>query len=842
MRACCGGPPRALVLPVPLAAAFGSAPLRVRRWRCRRSSGVVAAPRTAVIRRRPSAGLGRALLLPSVRPPRGRLARPLGIVGRAGHGQTPVSWFASTPRARLRAHHSAQFGGMQRRGGGGNGGSGKGGANDAQAARQLLLSLFDGALAGRGGGSAVGRAGSKGRGRQAYANRQRDGEWQCQCGFGTNRPSRDFCFSCGRSREVAQVGVKGGARRFAGDGLGQKGRPMGTAGGGSQWYGGPVGAGGSRPLLGGRGHSTQDGSGARGLARDAPRTPAWSGKGPAYAASSGKASVGKGAQGGQGAREISAASMGKGQAATSTGETGQGKAAWGRPRTIYDAEGYELVQPRRVRIDGGTRDEGDRTTQGQARDSCNDSPATTPTRCRWSDDMSDDEGECGEDHDGEGEGDGADDDDGWGTDPRRLRATFEEHARAVKGLEKAGGYGPALDTMRLARDEAERRWREAKAPAPLPKRLIWAEAKLQKAQSALTRARLQLDQFDEETDRRRAEFLERIGEAERWHEWRQEQLERIHDEAAGGAAARASGLASGAGSTEVRRRLRGQVLPEMQAILEAMQEGTDLHERLSLVVANLADAETKLGPNNGDDDADRYDMYDGDTVDDDWEADDPRATELPETAQGDRRDEGPGGHQRCGRPTEWKAEGTGRWTRASNADGGRTQPRYATEEGGAAQATSAAADARGPGERVGATCQGEGAQGSGVGTQEAKEREEATTERAGKHRRRQTEAEREEEERRASDARRAQELQEQLRHASAAQQQSYQEGMGGFGSESALSWAAQRFVLDVQRAQAQANEMGIEAKSEDGRTLLELSPMELKQWTERHLDEGSMRD
>ncbi len=54
--------------------------------------------------------------------------------------------------------------------------------------------------------------------------------------------------------------------------------------------------------------------------------------------------------------------------------------------------------------------------------------------------------------------------------------------------------------------------------------------------------------------------------------------------------------------------------------------------------------------------------------------------------------------------------------------------------------------------------------------------------------------------------------------------------------------AAQKFVLDVQRAQAQAGELGIEPRADDGRTLLELSPMELKQWVEEHLDGDSMQD
>jgi hypothetical protein len=115
--------------------------------------------------------------------------------------------------------------------------------------------------------------------------------------------------------------------------------------------------------------------------------------------------------------------------------------------------------------------------------------------------------------------------------------------------------------------------------------------------------------------------------------------------------------------------------------------------------------------------------------------------------------------------------------------------------------------------------------------------------RAGKHRRRQTDAETMEAARAAADARRAEELHRQLQAATAAQEQSDREGSGGFGSEAALSAAAQKFVLDVQKAQAQAHEMGVEARAEDGRALLQLSPAELRQWTEKNLEGGDgMRD
>ncbi len=103
-------------------------------------------------------------------------------------------------------------------------------------------------------------------------------------------------------------------------------------------------------------------------------------------------------------------------------------------------------------------------------------------------------------------------------------------------------------------------------------------------------------------------------------------------------------------------------------------------------------------------------------------------------------------------------------------------------------------------------------------------------------------AETEHEERTAADARRAEELRKQLEQASAAQEQFYRDGKGGFGSEAALSVAAQSFVLQVQRVQAQAGEMGIEPRAQDGRTLLELSPAELEQWVRDNLGDDEMRD
>ncbi len=386
----------------------------------------------------------------------------------------------------------------------------------------------------------------------------------------------------------------------------------------------------------------------------------------------------------------------------------------------------------------------------------------------------------------------------------------------------------------MARDEAERRWREAKPPAPLPKRLDWADTKLRKAQAALTRVRLELDAFDADTEKRRAEICMRIQEAEEWYHWRRKQLDDLHEEAAESAPCRRHGAQAGGGTEEVRKQIRDHMLPEMQAILEVVPEGSDLHERLALFAAGLADAETRLGDRGRAEGPVRYNLGDDDSQHDDWEGE-----YQGMAGDGETQGEGPEGGRQEGKAARWRPEGAGRWSRSGATKGGDQQT------GTCADATDGT---RTPAHGNGGSGAGKGASvGDGSVAKAPGEMANADTDdgdgaRAGKHRRRQTEAEAKEAERTAQDSRRAQELRQQLDHASAMQERSYRDGNGGFGSETALSLAAQSFVLHVQRVQAQADQMGVEPRAQDGRTLLELSPMELKQWAQDNLGDDDMRD
>ncbi len=747
-------------------------------------------------------------------------------------------------RARLNAHHSAPFRGMRR------GGAGGGGTANAQAARQLLLSLLDGAIAGSGPQSRRGNGGGGGGSRPRIASRTRDGEWRCRCGFDTNRPHREACYICGQPRSIAEVrgppGAKGSGKRWATGGKYSRDDRMCTTSGGLGK--GPVGAGGSRPLLGGRGREQQDWATGGGHGKGFTTATAWGNKGATMANTDGKAGgLARPDNGNVGKGTTKGGSGGHGKA-TPIDEHEKGGNAWTRPKTVWDAEGYQLVQPRRVRTSQGGPTGGPRTAAaGAEEDGDGGAGITTTTRRRWSDDedsdadcMDGDEVDDGED----GARDNADGTDAWNSDPGLLRATYEEHAKAARDLERRGIRGPALATLQAARDQAERKWRQAKPPAPLPKRLDWADGKLRKAQATLTRIRLELEAFDEETERKREEICRRIQVAEEWYHWRRKQVDDIHEEAAGKVMGRRDGAPKDDGSDEIRKRIRGQMLPEMQAIMEAVPEGSDLHGRLALFAAGLADAEARLGVRQEEGGPTQYHMGDGDdSLQGDW--DDDFYDGHQDTADDDaHRGGGPGAGRHDERPAEWRPEGPGRWTRtrAPGENDRRTNPGEA-----AASGVRPPNGSGGPG--VGAPAGGDagkpGCSGGGSMATDAKGAAEGAPEgsddaRAGKHRRTQSEAEAREAERNASDAKRAQELRRQLEQATAAQEQSYRDGCGGFGSEAALSMAAQSFVLEVQKAQAQANEMGIEPRASDGRYLLQLSPAELRQWVQDNLDNDAM--
>ncbi len=723
-------------------------------------------------------------------------------------------------RARLAAHHSAPFGGMRRGGGGGGNGGRNGGGGfagvpggDLQAARQLFFSLFGGGRqeggqrgSGGGGGSGVARRGGGG-------GRIREGEWQCRCGF-ANRPHRVQCYACGRERQAgagqpAPAGKGAGtsmAARAKGAGGWADGKGRSLEGEGRRWDGGgPVGADGKRPLLGTFGaaktSSAPGGPGAAGV------------KGQCKGTVGGKSNGGDGKGPGQGLASDSSGvrGAGSGSGAKGAGEAREAsarpKGVWAKPPCQVDADGYTLVQPRRRWQQEGTAGKG--AEEGKPM------PCPAPqaaSRPRWSEEQSDDE-MYAEDDLAADDQDGHEEDAGNNDDPRRLRTRYEALARAVREWEKrtpGEQNDPALITLREARDGAEEDWRRVKNPAPLPTRMGRAQVKLDKAEAALTRARLAVDSFDEWADAQRADLLRQVDEADRWYRWRQQQMEELHDEAGAKTSCRATnGGRDLERSAAVSERLVGELLPEVQALLEHVQGNPEIEERLASIAAGLQSAGHELGSAQAGA-AERFDIGTGDAWDAwDQQWDDGCEHAADDTQMGDAADDRDG--RAKGGTVGWRPEGAGRWSKASTGQEG-TAPatelrngkgaNYANNSGGggptaAAGSIDAAPTSTGNGNKRGAE-EPVDAKGAVRQKTDAEAREEA-------------------------DRRRAAELQQQQQQAIAAQQASHEAGAGGFGSETAQSVAAQHFVAEVCKAVERARKVGVVPRAE-GKELVELTP------------------
>ncbi len=116
-----------------------------------------------------------------------------------------------------------------------------------------------------------------------------------------------------------------------------------------------------------------------------------------------------------------------------------------------------------------------------------------------------------------GDGDHDDDDGGHGDggvklDPDQLKQAWMSHCSVVRMLERRGKECPVetLAAARAQRDAAEQRWRAAKRPHPLFKRLRWAEADLRDAEAKERAHRDELEEHLAQSARRTKELQERL--------------------------------------------------------------------------------------------------------------------------------------------------------------------------------------------------------------------------------------------------------------------------------------------------------------------------------------------
>ncbi len=389
--------------------------------------------------------------------------------------------------------------GIGGKGGGHGGGKGEGswGASNANIARmlqslqqqnarqqQLLQALGDGTvLAGTAGvrahrGETVGSGGgssTKGGGRRGAfrgnwgGNDARPGDWTCRhCGAFPCFARASHCFRC---RAPRRGGPAADGQRAAGGG----GRL--TAATGGEVYLGPLGANGNRPLLGGRGN---------GIA-SADKCPTQRVPGASQAAKAEEERQRRNPE-----------------------DTLQARA--GRPTAAAAAAAAPPVAspPRRTApAPIATRNSWAALTeeeQGQESDGDMDIERH---------DEEDDEGDEGHEDFDDGMGNGrTDGDDGEEEEPTEaeLKQRWIAHCAVVRRLERDGQPLPPgmLATVKAQRDAAERRWKAAKTPHPLHKRLRWAEADVRAAESKERTRRQELEDHLLQVDLRTKEIKARL--------------------------------------------------------------------------------------------------------------------------------------------------------------------------------------------------------------------------------------------------------------------------------------------------------------------------------------------
>ncbi len=327
-----------------------------------------------------------------------------------------------------------------------------------------------------GGGGAGARRGARQHGGSKEVQ-SRPGDWRCsQCSAFPCFARARRCFACGEPRG-------------AGANLS---RPHGRT-----EHLGPVGADGSRPLLGGRSRP-QAASGNSKDCVNGTRCPSVRVPGASIAA--------------------------KAEAERRRGQAGE------RPAAFDSVDSFQPVRR-------GTVPKTSMATAASGGGELATAPKVTVVRNSWAAlSEEEDEEDCMEtdgpghatlradgDDDGTGDHDGVDDgadaEDADGDNAQgdvnegELRKIWQGHVRACKLMEKNAQDFPAklLDGARALRDAAERQWRAAKQPQPLHKRLRWAEAALREAESKERAHRVELREHLAAADLRTREIEGRIA-------------------------------------------------------------------------------------------------------------------------------------------------------------------------------------------------------------------------------------------------------------------------------------------------------------------------------------------
>ncbi len=376
--------------------------------------------------------------------------------------------------------------------------------------------------------------------------RARPGDWTCpRCGAFPCFSRAEKCFRCNAPRQGHDgAGGAGAVGRLAS-------RPSAST------YLGPVGANGSRPLLGGRA--------TNGRAADEPpthRVPGASLAARAEAERGQRPPNGGSGRGGNGADADDG--QGKFQPVCSGRET-RPVMAKGTPTkpAVQERNSWALLAEEDDEDDACDVDDGDDDGSGGGQQE----PAPQ-----------DEAHDAGGDHQG---------DDEVPTESQ-LRAIWQSHCNAVRNLERDRASIPieVIDSVKAQRDAAERRWRAAKAPHPLHKRLRWAENEVRAAEAKEASRRRELQAHLAETAARTQEIEEKLAIDAARTERKRAALGALLNESRVGetrAAERATHVALDG--------LGNDIGPSLAAIIEQLGEG----DREQGIKQNLQVLSTSLG-------------------------------------------------------------------------------------------------------------------------------------------------------------------------------------------------------------------------------------------------------
>ncbi len=447
---------------------------------------------------------------------------------------------------------------------GGPGGGASGGPSDRTAAD------IGGWRGPRGGTRGVKAESSANGGTRAKG---RPGDWRCaSCQAYPCFGRTHVCYQCGARRTGQSSDVAASRGRNDG-GLS---RAFGRGG-----YLGPIGAGGTRPLLGGRGNAAA-GSADASVAPPLPKPPTVRVPGASLAA---KAEADAG-----GARSARPRGGGGGAGA----DAGGFQVVRNGPPLVAASGAAAVSWPTRTRNSWAELAEEEDAMQQDDMDQVadDDSPEI------GGDDGGDGGDPTGDDDDDagdQGEGTAADD-----MDEQGLRRAWMDHCRACKVLEKDASMPAELvGNARALRDEAERRWRAARTPHPLSKRLRWAESDLRAAEEKEGAHRRELEVHLEATSRRTRELEARIEVDVARTARKRAVLQSILAESVPEGAAEREKVPMAVAATAVTG-IKQSIAPPLVAAIERlsapMEEGAaeGVRQELQLVAASLSTLEDLL--------------------------------------------------------------------------------------------------------------------------------------------------------------------------------------------------------------------------------------------------------